>query len=73
VSENLADDEVSSNDGFTLEVFKKARALPRFCKTLEDMKKHFSNIVKINNAMKCEVCGEKTIWRCEIAIRVFAQ
>lgn len=66
VSENSADDEVSSNDGLTLEVFKRARALPRFCKTLDDIHKHFSNIVKLNNAMKCEVCGEKTIWRCEI-------
>ncbi len=36
VSENSADDEVSSNDCLTLEVFKKAWALPRFCKTLED-------------------------------------
>ena len=30
------------------------------------MNNHFLNIIKLNNAMKCEVCGEKTIWRCDI-------
>jgi hypothetical protein len=29
------DDEVFSNDGLTLEVFKRARELPRFCTTVD--------------------------------------
>ena len=24
--------------------------------------------MKLNNAAKCEVCGEKTIWRCNICL-----
>ena len=63
------DDEVFSNDGLTFEVFKKARELPRFCTTLEQLNNHFRNVVKLNNAAKCEVCGEKTIWRCDICLK----
>jgi hypothetical protein len=45
--------EVFSNDGLTLEVFKRARELPRFCTTVEQLNNHFCNIVKLNNAAKC--------------------
>jgi hypothetical protein len=40
------DDEVFSNDGLTLEVFKRARELPRFCTTVEELNNHFHNVVK---------------------------
>jgi hypothetical protein len=60
------EDEVLSNDGLTLEVFKRARELPCFCMTLEELNIHFCNFVKLNNASKCEVCGAKTIWKCTI-------
>ncbi len=63
------EDEVLSNDGLTLEVFKRARELPCFCLTLEELNIHFCNVVKLNNASKCEVCGAKTIWKCTICGR----
>ncbi len=64
--DNLVDDNVLSNDGLTLQVFMRAQGLPRFCETLDEMTKHFSNIVKMDNGCKCEVCREKTIWRCGV-------
>ena len=30
---------------------------------------HFRNVVKLYNAAKCEVCGEKTILRCNICAK----
>jgi hypothetical protein len=63
------DDEVFSNDGLPLEVFKRARELPRFFTTVEQLNNHFCNVVKLSNAAKCEVCGEKTIWRCNICAK----
>ena len=48
------DDEVCSNDGLTTDVFKKARELPRFCLTIDQLNNHFRNVVKINNAAICE-------------------
>ena len=30
------------------------------------MNNHFLNVAKLNNASKCEVCGDKTIWRCTL-------
>ena len=65
-SVDTQEDEVLSNDGLTLEVFKRARELPHFCMTLEELNVHFCNVVKLNNASKCEVCGVKTIWKCTI-------
>ena len=64
--DNSVDDDVLSNDGLTLQVFMRAQGLPHFCKTLDKMTKHFSNIVKMNNGCNCEVCEEKTIWRCGV-------
>ncbi len=66
VSDNLADDELMSNDGLMLQVFMGTRALPQFCNTLDQMQNHFFKNVKINNAATCEVCGEKTIQRCMV-------
>ena len=63
------DDEVGSNDGLTLDVFKKARELPRFCLTIDQLNNHFRNVVKLNNAAICEVCGAKTIWMCGICLK----
>jgi len=68
-ADDSVDDDVSSNDGLTLQVFMRARGLPRFCKTLDEISNHFSSITKMNNGCKCEVCGEKTIWRCGICNR----
>ena len=65
-SVNSAEDDVLSNDGLTLAAFQRGRLLPRFCQTLEQMSNHFSNIVKLNNASKCKVCSDKTIWRCTL-------
>ncbi len=60
------EDELLSNDGLTLEVFMRARELPCIYTTLGELNIHFSNVVKLNNASKCEVCGAKTIWKCTI-------
>jgi hypothetical protein len=49
------DDEVFSYDGLALEVFERARELPCFCTTVEQLNNHFRNVVKLNNAAKCEV------------------
>ncbi len=65
-SMDTQEDEVLSNDGLTLEVFKGASKLPCFCMTLEELNIYFCIVVKLNNASKCEVCGAKTIWRCTI-------
>jgi hypothetical protein len=66
-SVDTQEDEVLSSDGLTLEVFKRARVLPCFCTTLEELNIHFCNVVKLNNASKCEVvCGAKTIQKCTI-------
>jgi hypothetical protein len=43
-------DEAFSNDGLTLEVFKRARDLPHFCSTVEQLNYHFCSVVKLNNA-----------------------
>ncbi len=64
------EDEVLSNDGLTLEVFKRARELPRFSRTLEELNIHFCNFVKLSNASKCEVCGAKTILKCTICGKI---
>ncbi len=64
------EDDVLSNDGLTLEVFKRVRELPCFCTTLEELNIHFCNVVKLKNASKCEVCGAKTIWKCTICGKI---
>ncbi len=53
-------------DGLTLAAFERGRLLPRFCKTLEQMNNDFSNVVTLNNASKCKVCCDKTIWQCTL-------
>jgi hypothetical protein len=65
-SVDSAEDDMYPKDGLTLAAFQRGRLLPRFCQTLEQMSNHFLNIVKLNNASKCEVCGDKTIWRCTL-------
>ena len=53
-----------SKDGVTLENFKLAIENGRLCSTIGDLQKHFAAVKRTTNMMKCEVCGEKTVWRC---------
>jgi hypothetical protein len=53
-----------SKDGVTLENFKLAIENGQVCSTIGDLQKHFTAIKRTTNMMKCEVCREKTIWRC---------
>lgn len=65
-SVDSAEDDMYPKDGLTLAAFQRGQLLPRFCQTLEQVSNHFSSIVKINNASKCKVCGDNTIWRCTL-------
>lgn len=50
-SVNSADDDVISNDGLTLDVFRRAvREMSRFCSTVDQLNNHFCNVKKMNNA-----------------------
>ena len=67
---SVDNDDVISNDGLTLDVFRRAvRELPQFCATVDQFNNHFCNVKKMNNASICEVCGTKTIWKCTICCR----
>ena len=48
----------------TLANFKLEIENGRLCSTVGDLQKHFNAINRTTNLMKCEVGGEKTVWRC---------
>ena len=39
---------------------------PRLCGPLNNLQKHLSSIEKKTWTKPCEICGEKTLWRCTI-------
>jgi predicted RNA-binding Zn-ribbon protein involved in translation (DUF1610 family) len=57
--------------GVTMENYKAAVESGRLCDTLEDLREHFYSVTqdKGNNRKPCEVCGENTIWRCELCLK----
>ena len=50
----------------TYESFKQAIYAGRLCTTLEGLQEHFNSVVRTTNSETCEVCGKKTIWRCNL-------
>ena len=58
------DDKRYSNDGVTMENYKLALESGRLCSTITELQEHFGSVDKTTNLSKCEVCGDKTIWKC---------
>lgn len=63
------DGRVSSGptkEGVTMEHYIAAVQSGRLCSTVEEIREHFYSVYsnKGSNSTPCEVCGEKTIWRC---------
>ena len=54
--------------GVTMENYEAAVESGRLCGTAEELREHFYSVNqdKGNNRKPCEVCGESTIWRCEL-------
>ena len=54
--------------GVTLESYREAVESGRLCATAEELREHFYSVEqnKGNNRQPCEVCGEPTIWRCNL-------
>ena len=58
-----------SGAGVSLENYKRAKkstrhTTPRLCGDLNDIKIHFASVKKHSNIARCEVCGEKTAFKC---------
>jgi len=55
-----------SKDGVTLENVKLATENGRLCSSVGALQEHFNAVIRTTNSMKCEVCGEKTVWKCNL-------
>ena len=48
----------------TYDSYQKAVHAGRLCLTVDNIKLHFESVRRLTNSEACEVCGEKTIWKC---------
>jgi len=57
-------EESFPDTGVTAANLRKARTLPRFCTTIDQLREHFQEMKNMSNPSLCEACGEKTYWVC---------
>jgi hypothetical protein len=63
-------EESFPDTGVTHANLNMARALPRFCRTIDDIQLHFRSMENKSNAKICDVCGESTRWVCTLCNNV---